>query len=55
MATNSMQQQRPSGEAKSHSLKNMKPEGSFTCSQDPATSPHPEPDVSCSHLLTLFS
>jgi hypothetical protein len=32
----------------------MDPEGPLQCSQDPTTSPYPEPDVSNSHVPTLF-
>jgi len=32
----------------------MEPEGSLPCSQEPATSTHPEPDESSSHLPTPF-
>jgi hypothetical protein len=33
----------------------MQPEGSFPCSQEPATGPYPEPVLSSPHLPTLFS
>jgi hypothetical protein len=32
----------------------MEPEISLTCSQDPATVPHPEPNESSPRLNTLF-
>jgi hypothetical protein len=32
----------------------MEREGSLPCSQQPATSPYPEPDESNLHLPTLF-
>jgi len=32
----------------------MECEGSLLCSQQPATSPYPEPDESNSHLTTLL-
>jgi hypothetical protein len=33
----------------------MKPEGSLSCSQQPATGPYPKPDASSPHLPILFS
>jgi hypothetical protein len=32
----------------------MEPEGSLSCSQNPATGPYPEPDESSHQLSTLF-
>jgi hypothetical protein len=32
----------------------MEPEGSLLCSQEPNTSPYPEPDESIPHPPTLF-
>jgi hypothetical protein len=32
----------------------MEPEGSLSCSQEPATVPYPEPDESNSHPPTVF-
>jgi hypothetical protein len=32
----------------------MKPESSLLCSQEPATSPHPDPGESNPHPSTLF-
>jgi hypothetical protein len=32
----------------------MEREGSLSCSQQPATGPHPEPDTSTPYLSTLF-
>jgi hypothetical protein len=32
----------------------MEHEGSLSCSQQPATSPYPDPDASSPHLPTLF-
>jgi len=33
----------------------MEPEDSWPCSQEPATSPYPEPYESSLQLLTIFS
>jgi len=32
----------------------MEPEGSLQCSQDPTTSPYPEPVAFSPHIPTLF-
>jgi hypothetical protein len=32
----------------------IEPEGSLSCSQEPATGPYPEPNESVPHLPTLF-
>jgi hypothetical protein len=32
----------------------MEPEGSLSCSQEPATGPYPQPDASSPQLPTLF-
>jgi hypothetical protein len=32
----------------------MEPEGSLSCSQQPATGPYPEPDAPSPQALTLF-
>jgi hypothetical protein len=48
----------PYWEADSHSASQeitREPEGSFLCSQHPATGPYPEPDEPSPHLPTLFS